>query len=115
VLRVAFGASGIPAATAGLDDSAASALARNEASSLLGVALEDVLGSARVRLEPAPPASELGRAEAVEAVREAIRGAHGLSAIGGWLAGAGLAHVVPDAVEAADAARRQALWGDTAA
>ena len=72
-------------------------------------------GSARVRFEPARPASELGRAEAVDAVREAIRAVAGLSAVGGWLAGSGLAQVVPDAMEAADDARRQALWGDAAA
>ena len=115
VLRVGFGAAGAPAATAGLDDSAAFALARDEASALLGVSLDDVVGAARVRFEPARPASELGRAEAVDAVREAIRAVAGLSAVGGWLAGSGLAQVVPDAVEAADDARRQALWGDAAA
>ena len=114
VLRVVFGAAGAPAATAGLDDAAATALASEEASALLGVAFEGVVGSVRVRLEPAPPASELGRAEAVDAVRDAIREVSGLSAVGGWLAGAGLAHVVPDAVEAADEARRQTLWGETA-
>ena len=115
VLRVMFGAAGSPAATAELGDTAAFTLARDEASAFLGIALEDVLGAARGRFEPSRPASALGRPAVVGAVREAVGDVPGLSVVGGWLAGSGLAHIVPDAVATADMARRHALWGDVPA
>ncbi len=62
--------------------------------------------------QPAAPASALGHQAATEAARAAIGAVGGLSAVGGWLAGSGLAQVVPDAVATADDARRHALWGD---
>jgi len=98
-----------------LDDAAATALAREEASALLEMPLTDVLGAGRVRLQPAAPASALGHPAATEAARAAIGAVGGLSAVGGWLAGSGLAQVVPDAVATADDARRHALWGETSA
>ncbi|WP_243075368.1 NAD(P)/FAD-dependent oxidoreductase [Microbacterium sp. SS28] len=110
VLRVSFGTAGVPAATAALDDAAAAQLARDEASALLGVPLADVRGAARVRFEPPRPASTLGHAEAAHAVRGAVEAVGGLSLVGAWLAGSGLAQIVPDAVEVADALRRTALW-----
>lgn len=115
VLRVVFGAGGSPAATPALDDAAATTLAQEEASALLEAPLTDVLGSARVRLHPAGPASALGHQTATDAARAAIDAVGGVSAVGGWLAGSGLAQVVPDAVAIADDARRQALWGETSA
>ncbi|WP_345800691.1 FAD-dependent oxidoreductase [Microbacterium sp. AZCO] len=110
VLRVTFGAAGLPAATAELDDAAAAELARSEASLLLGHELRDVRGAARARFDPPRPASALGHAEAADAVRGAIEAVPGLSAVGAWLAGSGLAQVVPDALAEADRVRRRALW-----
>ena len=111
VLRVAFGAAGAPAATAGLDDAAAIALARDEASVLLGVPLADVRGAARERFTPPMPASALGHAAAASAARGVIRSVPGLGATGAWLSGSGLAHVVADAVDEAERVRRAVLWG----
>ena len=110
VLRVSFGTAATPAATADLDDWAAAQLARNEASALLGVALADVRGSARARFDPPTPASAIGHSDAAAAVRGAVSAVEGLSVVGSWLAGSGLAQVVPDAIEESDRARRAILW-----
>lgn len=111
VLRVTFGAAGEPAATAGLDDADAFALARDEASALLGVPLPEVRAAARVRFDPPRPASALGHDAAAVAARGAIRAVPGLAAVGAWLAGSGLAQVVPDALAEAERVRRRALFG----
>ncbi|WP_457099483.1 protoporphyrinogen/coproporphyrinogen oxidase [Microbacterium sp. P5_E9] len=111
VLRVAFGTAAHPAATAELDDAAALALARDEASALLGVPLADLRGAVRERFTPPTPASTLGHDAAASAARGAIRAVAGLGAAGAWLAGSGLAPVIADAVEEAERVRRAVLWG----
>ena len=42
--------------------------------------------------------------------RERIRSVPGLGCVGAWLAGTGLAQVVPDAIAEAERLRRDALW-----
>jgi oxygen-dependent protoporphyrinogen oxidase len=113
VLRVSFGAQGEPPATEDLDDTAAAALALAEASALLGLAADDLQLRAahRERFVQSQPASVLGRAERIARVRTAIQAVPGLTAVGAWLAGTGLAQVIPDAVAAADRVRGDALWG----
>ncbi|GAA1228454.1 oxygen-dependent protoporphyrinogen oxidase [Microbacterium phyllosphaerae] len=112
LLRVSFGAQGEPAATAALDDTAAARLALREASALLGVALpESALVTAhRARYVQSQPASIIGSGERREAARAAIRAVPGLAAAGAWLAGTGLAQVIPDARDEADRLRRSLLW-----
>lgn len=44
------------------------------------------------------------------AARQAVQAVPGLAAVGAWLAGTGLAQVVPDAAEEADRLRRALLW-----
>ncbi|MEV7800809.1 FAD-dependent oxidoreductase [Microbacterium foliorum] len=112
LVRVSFGAQGEPAATAGLDDAAAARLALREASALLGVPLAtgDLIGSHRSRFVQSQPASIIGSGERREAARSAIQGVPGLAAVGAWLAGTGLAQVIPDAREEADRLRRSLLW-----
>ncbi|WP_341955634.1 FAD-dependent oxidoreductase [Microbacterium sp. LWH13-1.2] len=112
LLRVSFGAQGEPAATAGLDDAAAARLALREASALLGVPLpESVLVDAhRARYVQSQPASIIGSAARREAARSAIQAVSGVAAVGAWLAGTGLAQVIPDAREEADRLRRALLW-----
>lgn len=112
VVRVSFGAQGEPAATAVLDDAAAADLARREASVLLGVDLapESVVAAHRARYVQAQPASVIGSGERRDAARAAVRAVPGLAAVGAWLAGTGLAQVVPDAVDEADRLRRALLW-----
>ena len=112
LVRVSFGAQGEPAATAGLDDEAAARVALREASALLGVPLaaDDLIGAHRSRFVQSQPASIIGSGERREAARSAIRAVPGLAAVGAWLAGTGLAQVIPDARDEADRLRRALLW-----
>jgi oxygen-dependent protoporphyrinogen oxidase len=114
VLKVTFGGPGTPPATAALDDRAAAALALAEASVLLDAPLEaaQLLGSHRARWSQPPPVSALGRADAADAARSAIHAIPGLAVVGAWVAGTGLAQVVPDAIGESERIRRRALWGD---
>lgn len=112
IVRVSFGAQGEPAATAGLSDDAAADLARVEASALLGAVLapESVIASHRGRFVQSQPASIIGSGERRSAARSAIQAVPGVAAVGAWLAGTGLAQVIPDARDEADRLRRALLW-----
>lgn len=112
VVRVSFGAQGEPAATARLDDDEAARLALREAAEMLGVPLAQstLVDSYRARFTQAQPASRIGAADRRRAVRAAVQHVDGLGVVGAWLAGTGLAQVVPDAREEADRLRRALLW-----
>lgn len=112
VVRVSFGAQGEPAATAALDDDAAATLALSEASALLGVPLpaSSLVAAERSRYIQSQPASIIGSGERRSAARSAVQRTPGLAVVGAWLAGTGLAQVVPDAVTEADRLRRALLW-----
>ncbi|MGM1018708.1 MAG: protoporphyrinogen oxidase [Actinomycetota bacterium] len=112
VVRVSFGSQGEQAATASLDEDAAAALALTEAEALLGVTLTpDMLrGAHRARYTQSQPASLIGAAESRAAARAALHEVDGLAVVGAWLAGTGLAQVVPDAVAEADRLRRSLIW-----
>lgn len=114
VVRVSFGAQGEPAATAALDDVAAARLALDEASAMLGVELpaSALVAAHRSRFTQAQPASLIGAADRRREVRAAVQKTDGLAVVGAWLAGTGLAQVVPDAKNEADRLRRALLWGD---
>lgn len=113
VVRVSFGAQGDPAATADLDDDAAAHLALSEASALLGVSLppSSLIAAHRARFTQSQPASLIGAAERRRTARAAVQKVDGLGVVGAWLAGTGLAQVVPDAITEADRVRRALLWG----
>ena len=112
LVRVSFGAQGEPAATAGLDDAAAARVALREASALLGVPLveSDLVDAHRARYVQSQPASIIGSGARREAARRTIQAVPGIAAVGAWLAGTGLAQVIPDAQEEADRLRRSLLW-----
>ncbi|BDZ40244.1 protoporphyrinogen/coproporphyrinogen oxidase [Microbacterium suwonense] len=112
IVRVSFGTQGEPAATAELDDDAAAQLALSEASALLGVALPpDRLRAAhRARFVQSQPASLIGAADRRTTARAAIARTPRLAAVGAWLAGTGLAQVIPDAVAETDRLRSALLW-----
>ncbi len=115
VLKVTFGGPGVTPATAALGDTDATDLALAEASAMLGVPLDHATlrGSHRARYLQPPPISAIGRREESAAAREAIHAVPGLSAVGAWVAGTGIAQVVPDALEEAERVRRAVLWDDT--
>lgn len=117
VLSVAFDGPADDHPTRSLGDDEIFELARGEASTLLGVRLDEpvVRGAHRAAFELAPPASLLGHAEATAAVRAGLGALPGLAAVGAWLSGSGLAQVVADARSEADRVRGSALWGGTAA
>ena len=116
VLKVTFGGPGVVPATADLDDQAAAELALAEASALLDVPLERVRlrGFQRARWSQPPPVSALGHRETSESARSAIHDIPGLAVVGAWIAGTGLAQVVPDALAEAERVKRDALWGGVA-
>lgn len=112
LVRVSFGSQGEPAATVALDDAAAAALALSEASALLGVTLgpSQLLAAHRARYVQAQPTSLIGATERRAAVRAAVTAVPGLAVVGAWVAGTGLAQVIPDAVAEADRLRADLLW-----
>jgi len=112
LVRVSFGSQGEPAATAELDDNAAAALALSEASALLGTPLQprQLLAAHRARYVQAQPSSLIGATERRAAVRAAVTAVPGLAVVGAWVAGTGLAQVIPDAVAEADRLRAALLW-----
>lgn len=112
VVRVSFGAQGESAATAGLDDAEAARLALSEAAALLGVPLEvtALVAAHRAGYTQSQPASIIGAGERRAAARAAIQSTPGLAAVGAWLAGTGLAQVIPDAKAEADRLRHALLW-----
>ena len=57
----------------------------------------------------------MGRMAQSEGVRRAVGAVGGLSVIGGWITGSGLAQIVPDALTEAERVRRRALFGSAAA
>jgi oxygen-dependent protoporphyrinogen oxidase len=112
VVRVSFGAQGEEPATAAMDDADAAHLALAEASALLGVALDpsQLRAARRERYAQAQPGAAIGRAARSAAARDAVREVRGLGVAGAWIAGTGLAQVVPDARAEADRLRGEVLW-----
>ncbi|WP_244632178.1 MULTISPECIES: hypothetical protein [unclassified Microbacterium] len=95
-----------------MSDDEAADFARREAAALLGVALapEAVSASHRGRFVQSQPASIIGAGERRTSARAAIRAVPGVAVVGAWLAGTGLAQVIPDARDEADRMRRALLW-----
>lgn len=112
VVRVSFGAQGEEPATAELDDDAAAHLALSEAAAMFGVELpaSTLRASRRVRYVQSQPAATIGRAAETAAARGAVHAVAGLGVTGAWVAGTGLAQVIPDARAEADRVRSAALW-----
>ena len=112
VVRVSFGAQGEPPATDGLADQAVAALAVEQAALMLGVPLTraQLRGFAIERFAQSQPAATIGLREETARTRAAIRSVPALGAAGAWLAGTGLAQVVPDAIAEADRLRRAVLF-----
>jgi protoporphyrinogen/coproporphyrinogen III oxidase len=112
VVRVSFGSQGEAPATSGLSDADAIALAVREAGALLGAPLGAgaLVAGHRERFVQSQPGSAIGQAAAAAQARAAVTAVRGLGVVGAWIAGTGLAQVVPDALEEGDRVRRSTLW-----
>ena len=111
VVRLSYGRAGEPSPVAELSDDEFQALAVRDAATLLGVDLDPgaVRGFARTLWGDALSPATIGATERVRRVREVAQAVPGLEVTGAWLAGTGLASVIPDALAAASRTRHAAL------
>ncbi|TFC16647.1 FAD-dependent oxidoreductase [Cryobacterium algoritolerans] len=111
VIRLSYGRSGEASPTADLSDPELLALALRDASAILGVDLDAaaVRGFARTVWADALSPATIGAPGRVRQVRAAVEATPGLELTGAWLAGTGLASVIPDALAAAARVRHASL------
>ena len=111
VVRLSYGRAGQPNPTDDLSDKELQALALHDASALLGVPLAAaaVRAFARTEWRDALSPATLGAPERAQQVREAVAATPAIEITGAWLAGTGLASVIPHALEAGDRIRHAAL------
>jgi len=111
VVRLSFGRAGESNPTDALDDAEFQALALHDAAIILGVDLPtaSVVGFARTEWRDALSPVTLGAPERVARVREVLLDTPGIDVTGAWLAGTGLASVIPDALAAAGRIRQASL------
>ena len=111
VVRLSYGRAGAPNPTDDLTDDELQALALHDASALLGVPLPAgcVRAFARTEWRDALSPATLGAPERTRRVHEAVAATPGLEITGAWLAGTGLASVIPHALQAGDRIRHAAL------
>jgi oxygen-dependent protoporphyrinogen oxidase len=107
VLRLSYGRAGAPSPLAGASHAEIRLRAIADASTLLNIPIAEssVVGSDVVRWTNAPPVAAQGQRERIERVRDGVAKVEGLEVTGSWLAGTGLASVVPDAGKAAERIR----------
>jgi len=104
VLRLSYGRAGdAGTSTTELTDAALRDRALRDVSALTNIPLSEsaLVGFARVRWRNAQPLAAVGQRERLAALRDAVGRVPGLEVTGGWIAGTGLASVVPHAREAA--------------
>ena len=111
VVRLSYGRAGEESPVAHLSDDELQALALHDAAALLGVDLDPgaMRGFARTRWGSTLSPATIGASDRVRRVREVVESVQGLEVTGAWLAGTGLASVIPDALAAASRTRHAAL------
>jgi oxygen-dependent protoporphyrinogen oxidase len=111
VIRLSYGRAGQENPAAGLSDEELLALSLRDARTILGVDLDadTVRGFARTVWGDALSPATVGAPGRVHQVREVVAATNGLELTGAWLAGTGLASVIPDALAAASRTRHAAL------
>ncbi|KQQ93502.1 hypothetical protein ASF62_15250 [Leifsonia sp. Leaf325] len=111
VVRLSYGRAGQPLPTARLSTEDVEDLALADASAILGVALTraHLVESARVVWTDAVSHAAIGQRARVQQVRDALEADATIAVVGSWVAGTGLASVIPDARESARRLRRTAL------
>ena len=111
VVRLSYGRVGQPLPTVHLSTEDVEDLALADASAILGVALTraHLVESARVVWTDAVSHAAIGQRARVQQVRDALDADATIAVVGSWVAGTGLASVIPDARESARRLRRTAL------
>lgn len=107
IVRLSYGRAGRPAETRELTDDQLRDQAVADAGTLLNSPLtaSDVAAFARTPWTNALPYATVGQRERIQRVRSRVEGVEGVEVTGSWLAGTGLASVIPDARRAAERAR----------
>lgn len=111
VVRLSYGRAGAASPLTDLDEDAVTELAVRDASALLGVPIDrsQVRAAGRSAWRDALSQAAVGQAARVRTLEAALEDRSGLALAGSWVAGTGLASVVPHAIEAAHGIRHLAL------
>ncbi|WP_395244765.1 protoporphyrinogen oxidase [Agromyces sp. MMS24-K17] len=111
VVRLSYGRAGSANPLDGRSDEEVAALALADASALLGTPLQASMlrASGRSAWRDALSQATIGQRDRVRALEETLAGEPGIEATGSWVAGTGLASVVPHAREVAGRIRRAAV------
>ena len=114
VVRLSYGRAGAPNPLDGLTDDEVTALAVADAAALLGVPLDERMlrASGRTAWNDALSHASLGQRDRVRELEDALAAEPTIEATGSWIAGTGLASVVPHALETARRIRHRALHLD---
>ncbi|WP_173922612.1 NAD(P)/FAD-dependent oxidoreductase [Agromyces sp. Marseille-P2726] len=111
VVRLSYGRAGEPGPLTGLDEGAVTRLALADASALLGVPLDGTMlrAAGRTSWRDALSQATLGQRDRVRDLEQVLAAEPGIEATGSWVAGTGLASVIPHALEAARRIRHLAV------
>ena len=114
VVRLSYGRAGEPNPLDGRTDQEVAALALADASAMLGTPLDpsSVLASGRSAWRDALSQATIGQRDRVRALEDVLAAEPGIEATGSWVAGTGLASVIPHAIEAAHRIRHLAVTPD---
>ncbi len=111
VVRLSYGRAGEPNPLDGRTDAEVAALALADASTLLGTPLDGsaLRASGRSAWRDALSQATIGQRDRVRALEDVLAAEPGIEATGSWVAGTGLASVIPHAIEAAHRIRHLAV------
>ncbi|MDR6905645.1 oxygen-dependent protoporphyrinogen oxidase [Agromyces sp. 3263] len=111
VVRLSYGRAGEPNPLDGRSDAEVEALALADASALLGTPLDASMlrASGRSAWRDALSQATIGQRDRIRALEEVLAAEPGIEATGSWVAGTGLASVIPHAQEAARRIRHLAI------
>ena len=114
VVRLSYGRAGQANPLDGRSDDEVAALALADASTLLGTPLDASMlrASGRSAWRDALSQATIGQRDRVRALEDVLAAEPGIEATGSWVAGTGLASVVPHALEAARRIRHLAVSPD---
>ncbi|KRE31236.1 NAD(P)/FAD-dependent oxidoreductase [Agromyces sp. Soil535] len=117
VVRLSYGRAGEPNPLDGRSDDEVAALALADASTLLGTPLDAsmLLAAGRSAWRDALSQATIGQRDRVRELEDVLAAEPGIEATGSWVAGTGLASVIPHALEAARRIRHLAVRPDDVA